>query len=524
MASVPVRPLGRTLAAALLALIVLAGLLPDAEARKRDRDNDGLSNRFERKKSHTNPRRADTDGDKLRDRFELRRSKTNPRRRDTDRDGLSDGAEVRRFKTNPRRRDTDRDGLSDGAEVRRYKTNPRRRDSDGDGVPDGVEVRRAKARPAPAPAPPAAPLWTCNLNVSSASALRSAVQGNPGTTVCVQGAVGDVDLSRVRPSAAVTIAPATGGGSLGELNMKSTANVQVLGLRFESVLIIGDSSAPAQNLAFRLCVAGGTGPDARADVFALFNVREHVNGLTVENCDLGWTTSVGASGDKGFGFRLVNGQAGPIRNVTLRANRLHNLACDALQLSGPENLTFDRNEISYVASDGVDLHADSIQVLDVGPGARFTNNYIHHTGFLAPGQIPAGGAAGQWIWHNYSDTGGLVENNLMVQNRNYTPAWGGSPAITMRRNTIVDNGLAFGGGGDMQWGPEAGGGRSAEANIIGASGTLSNVSRSGNVFIDQNGSGSDIRWGVRFDANWNPTNLPASHAGAGYRKPSGVPW
>src|SRR5262245_56997962 len=49
------------------------------------------------------------------------------RRADTDRDGLSDRAEVRRYHTDPRRRDTDRDGLRDGAEVRRYHTDPRRR-------------------------------------------------------------------------------------------------------------------------------------------------------------------------------------------------------------------------------------------------------------------------------------------------------------------------------------------------------------------------------------------------------------
>jgi hypothetical protein len=83
----------------------------------RDTDHDGLSDRHELKRSHTNPRRADTDRDRLRDRFELRRSRTNPRVRDTDGDGLGDGFEWRRSKTSPRRKDTDGDGSSDGLEV-----------------------------------------------------------------------------------------------------------------------------------------------------------------------------------------------------------------------------------------------------------------------------------------------------------------------------------------------------------------------------------------------------------------------
>jgi hypothetical protein len=132
----------RPLAVIALALTAAVGFTPAAEARKRDRDKDGLSNRHERKRSHTNPRRADTDRDGLRDRFEVKRSHTNPRRKDTDRDGLRDRFEVRRSHTNPRRKDTDRDGLSDRFELRRSHTNPRKRDTDGDGVSDGVEVRR----------------------------------------------------------------------------------------------------------------------------------------------------------------------------------------------------------------------------------------------------------------------------------------------------------------------------------------------------------------------------------------------
>ena len=87
-----------------IAAIVVFPLGPDA--REPDRDQDGLSNRFELKRSHTNPRTDDTDGDGLGDRVELRESNTNPRKRDTDGDRRADGVEFRRQqRAQPRLRD-----------------------------------------------------------------------------------------------------------------------------------------------------------------------------------------------------------------------------------------------------------------------------------------------------------------------------------------------------------------------------------------------------------------------------------
>jgi Right handed beta helix region/Bacterial TSP3 repeat len=67
---------------ALLAVVAIAavvGFPSPPEARVPDRDHDGLSNRFELKRSHTNPRKKDTDGDGLSDGVEVRRG-SNPRR------------------------------------------------------------------------------------------------------------------------------------------------------------------------------------------------------------------------------------------------------------------------------------------------------------------------------------------------------------------------------------------------------------------------------------------------------------
>ena len=114
-------------------------------------------------------RLPDSDGDGVSDRVESRRLHTNPHKVDTDRDKLGDGVEANVTRTNPRRMDTDHDGLTDGFEVKRSKTKPRRFDTDGDRTGDGLElllgrnplVRDRKVKgltPAPAPAVPEAPL------------------------------------------------------------------------------------------------------------------------------------------------------------------------------------------------------------------------------------------------------------------------------------------------------------------------------------------------------------------------------
>jgi Bacterial TSP3 repeat len=140
-----------------LALATVLHLPSSADARTRDTDRDGLSNRFEVRRSHTSPRRADTDRDGLTDRFEVRRSRTNPRRKDTDGDGLTDRFELRRSRTNPRRKDTDGDGLSDRFEWRRSRTNPRRLDTDRDGYPDGLELLLGTDPLKPDPVTPSSP-------------------------------------------------------------------------------------------------------------------------------------------------------------------------------------------------------------------------------------------------------------------------------------------------------------------------------------------------------------------------------
>jgi len=88
--------------AAVVASLGLHAGAVDAKPASQDRDKDGLSDRYELARSHTNPRKRDTDGDGLSDSYEVKRSHTNPRKRDTDGDGLSDSYEVKRSHTDPR--------------------------------------------------------------------------------------------------------------------------------------------------------------------------------------------------------------------------------------------------------------------------------------------------------------------------------------------------------------------------------------------------------------------------------------
>jgi hypothetical protein len=114
------------LTAALAALMAVAA---PGVAAARDRDKDGLPDRWEKRHHlsvHQKSANADPDRDRVDNRNEYR-ERTNPRDKDSDNDGRRDGGE-----------DRDRDTLSNAAEDA-TGNDPADRDTDDDGVPDGKE-------------------------------------------------------------------------------------------------------------------------------------------------------------------------------------------------------------------------------------------------------------------------------------------------------------------------------------------------------------------------------------------------
>jgi hypothetical protein len=131
----------RLLTIVAIALVALtATMASPAAARSRDRNHDGIADRWERHfhlSLKVNQANRDQDRDGLGNRGEFR-SHTSPRDQDTDNDGVEDADE-----------DFDRDGVDNGNEMDEH-TNPADRDSDDDGTPDGREdTDRDRLRNAP---------------------------------------------------------------------------------------------------------------------------------------------------------------------------------------------------------------------------------------------------------------------------------------------------------------------------------------------------------------------------------------
>ncbi len=105
--------------------VALVALPAAAQAAPRDRDGDGMSDRWE-KRHKVKRANADTDRDGVDNRNEYREG-TKPRDRDSDDDRKSDGRE-----------DRDRDGLNNRSEDA-TGNDPKDKDTDNDGIPDGKE-------------------------------------------------------------------------------------------------------------------------------------------------------------------------------------------------------------------------------------------------------------------------------------------------------------------------------------------------------------------------------------------------
>jgi hypothetical protein len=113
----------------LVVAVAMALLAVPAVSQARDRDHDGLPDKWEKQhhlSTHKNSANADADRDRVDNGNEFR-ERTNPRRKDSNRNGRPDGRE-----------DRDRDHLNNAAEDA-TGNDPVDKDTDNDGIPDGKE-------------------------------------------------------------------------------------------------------------------------------------------------------------------------------------------------------------------------------------------------------------------------------------------------------------------------------------------------------------------------------------------------
>jgi hypothetical protein len=341
------------------------------------------------------------------------------------------------------------------------------------------------------------------------------VTANVGKTICYTGSYTGLDLSSLKPASQTRVVGATGSSVSDQVNITGSSNL-VWGGRARSVLINNSS-----NITIDGATLGGT--SAQRQLVTTLQIQGTASNITVEDSDIGWTED--DNNNNGYGIRILATSAE--NGITIQRNKIHNIAADAIQIGGePDNVTIDRNEISYVAChEGSGEHSDWMQFVNWGKNLKVTNNYLHHLGYrdastTPPDSYPSGG----WYFHGGNDGGLLVENNLAVDGRNMADVTGlgtGGTELsnaTFRRNTLLRMGTSTG-GTEMRWNVTSGSGNLVERNAIqdlyvadASSATMRDNATGSSVVIDTAGNCTS--------AACNPTGQEA----IGYRKPSGVGW
>lgn len=350
----------------------------------------------------------------------------------------------------------------------------------------------------------------CAATASTATAVRSAVIANPGQTVCVDGNVGDVDLTDVRPTSETTLVPdPTNGGRLGVVTYEDSHNITIDGLWLGAAVIQeGSSTIKNQDLAFRNCQVGGTAT-ARVTYWYLVSIRAHTNRVSFDHCSLGWTDESSTTQDTGMVFRISDADVGDLTDISITDNKISHSGCDALQVAGATGLVLDHNEISYVGdTPGYDCHADWLQILSVvGRDNEITNNYVHHIGYYDESSTPGDTVpSGQGLIHGFSDAPVLFQNNLLRENRNYGLMFKEESDGSVADNWTIDHNTI------IRQGPQQP--TADHGPLIEGSHALTN-----NIFSDLGGSGVfspntnnviAATSTLSFDSTWHSTDHPTA--------------
>ena len=395
-------------------LMLVCVLAPAASAAARDRDGDGLPDRWERK-FHLSITKKSGKGDPDHDRLSNRREhrlRTNPRKKDTDGDGLRDRAEVRRYKTNPRKKDTDKDGFSDGAEVR-AGTNPRDPHSfpgsaqppvNPDGAPSGSRNGPDSSDyPVGAPATPPPPP-RCDQSAAPGALAGAVGAAAPGQIICLTG--GDYGtFSGARKAGVVEIRPAAGATATMRLDLANAANIALNGLTIPGGRLSGGST---QNVSIRN---------------SHFTSHLSISGLANANVLLEHNThaNINSPGQAESPARIhLSYDSAVASGVTVQYSLLAGGDSDGIQSGVGLNIV--NNEFRDINQGGPN-HTDAIQLL----GARGTvirGNYIHRssTGIVAYDGLAAAIIEDNvldlpnrpWGIELYSDEGSIVRHNTLA--------------------------------------------------------------------------------------------------------------
>jgi len=503
-----------------LARLVVAPVFARDHARhhargklRRDRDRDGLSNRFERRHSRTNPRRKDTDGDGFNDGREVAAG-TDPLD-PTSFPGSSQPPDEGNPEPPPPP-EPEPEPEAPGEEIEEEPPSPTEPGEEPPVEEEPEEEPPVEEEPESEPPPPPPGPSGCTDGATgavTAAQVRSAVQA--GDDVCVTAAVGNVNLSSLGSRPVVV---STDGGSIGEISLSSTTDLTISGARFRSITLRG---------SHRTKLLGNTigGTQANRVYDQLIFMPETNNDVRIEGNDIGWTLADN-SGNTGYGCRCY----GTLNRLRFVGNRLHDLAADGFQGVGGSDVLIDRNEIGPVGRNpGSSEHSDNIQITGNGTNLRITNNWLHHQGYYE-GSGTAN--AGSTYIHGGSSNSLLYENNLIETAQGRTEICGlgtggtSRSNLTIRRNTWVDGGRAFSGFPGFEWDCDSGSGNTIERNIA--------VDPDGGFALGGSSSAASFTsniWGkesvISLDGGGNCTSADCNPPGQeplGYRKPSGVSW
>jgi hypothetical protein len=406
----------------LLPLLVLPLLAGTASAAPRDRDRDGLPDRWE-KRYHLSTKKksgkGDADRDGLRNRREYR-LRTNPRKKDTDGDGLRDRAEVRRYKTNPRKKDTDGDGFSDRAEIR-AGTNPRKAASHPPGSPS-TTPGSTPASPAP-PAPAPIPLH-CDLDATPANLASQVSAAASGQVICL--ATGDYGTWS-GTNKAVTLHNAEGATPTMRFSFGSGDS----GFTLDGMTAMGGVIA---NGAANITIRNSTFTDT-------VNIAgANTDGIVFDGNSHNWNvgpSSGGANAKIYLDSSLSGTTAAP--SATIRNSVIANGDLDGIHFGGGSGYQIVGNHLTNLCDQGAN-HTDNMQFdTSTTTEVRIAGNYVY----------AGSGCATQGITSYDAGTSGvLIEDNVVDIRRPFGIELYADRNSVVRHNTVrwyADSGCMFGG-------------------------------------------------------------------------------